>query len=409
MKKRLLIVALVLVAILTLGACTTGGGGGGAADEPATTAPATETPAGEDTPAAGGGENPNAADYTFIEPAGTQFDLITYYNSIDPAIDASSITRSMGGTVRVPDNPTTAMPKANGDWTIGFSVYNTFDDIGAQILDAMEAAAAEAGVKLLVNDASYDQNAQNAAIEQWIVQKVDGVILAPCDFHGVKDSLDKLEEAGIPVVTINAPLAGAADAMVMGDCLEQGEKAGIILMDHFNAEGTDIQGGTIVYQTLPFVHPNAILRVKGFVDLFDGYDINFIELTGDTIESHYGVFEGAMQANPDMIGAYGVYDSVTIGMMNASRSAGKHIPLTSVDNDRIILAGIYTGDILGSACYSATAPSWWSMNTMINLLNGVEVPGVLFYQTIAVVPDNVEEMFEHYFYPETLQEYLGNQ
>ena len=91
------------------------------------------------------------------------------------------------------------MPKADEKYKIGFSVYYTVDEVGSMILETMKAAAEEAGVELLVNDANYDQNAQNQAIEQWILQEVDGVILAPCDFTGVKTALDALEAANIPV------------------------------------------------------------------------------------------------------------------------------------------------------------------------------------------------------------------
>ncbi|GAG75567.1 unnamed protein product, partial [marine sediment metagenome] len=137
-----------------------------------------------------------------------------------------------------------------------------------------------AGVELLVNDANYDQNVQNQAIEQWILQEVDGVILAPADFTGVKTALDALEKANIPVVTLNAPLAGSTYAAVISDTVEQGTIAGELLEKALLAADIPMEG-PIVYQTLPFVHPNAATRAKGFVDVFTKYpDIEIIELTG---------------------------------------------------------------------------------------------------------------------------------
>ena len=144
------------------------------------------------------------------------FDLNAWY--ADVGVEANTTILSPGA-VKVPDEMTTAMPKADEKYTIGFSVYYTVDEVGAMILESMKAAAEEAGVELLVNDANYDQNAQNQAIEQWILQGVDGVILAPCDFTGVKTALDALEEANIPVVTLNAPLAGTTYAVIhFGHC-----------------------------------------------------------------------------------------------------------------------------------------------------------------------------------------------
>jgi ribose transport system substrate-binding protein len=347
--------------------------------------------------------NPNAADFTYVGDPDTVFDLNKWYG--DVGVEADVTIRS-AGAAKVPDVMTTAMPKAKEKYTIGFSVYYTVDEVGSMILESMKAAAEEAGVELLINDANYDQNAQNQAIEQWILQDVDGVILAPCDFTGVKTALDALEAAGIPVVTLNAPLAGSVDSLVIGDTVEQGAIAGALLEKALLDSGKEMKG-TIVYQTLPFVHPNAATRAKGFVDTFTKYpDIKIVELTGISPEEHYTAFDGALKAYPDMIGAWGLYSSATIGMMNAKTANNSDILLSSVDQDKPILKGIYDGIIVGTAAYSSIAPARWCMSQMVNLLNGAPIPGVLFYATKEITPDNVVDMFEYYYPGKTLQDYI---
>ena len=395
---RILVLGMCLVMLMGVAACggndngnTSNTGNGGA-----------ETSNSPDAPAV----NVNISDYTYIQPEGTKFDFNTYYNSKDATLNADISIRQTGGVVGVPDKMTTPMPKAKERYTIGFSVYYTVDEVGAMILDTMKAAAAEAGVELLVNDANYDQDAQNQAIEQWILQNVDGVILAPCDFTGVKAALDNLKAANIPVVTLNAPLAGEADSIVFSECVEQGFMAGQMLIDHLNAQGTPLVG-KVIFQTLPFVHPNAVTREIGFRNAFkDHPGIEIVMLTGISPEEHYIAFEGALLANPDMIGAWGLYSSATIGMMNAKLAANSPVPLTSIDNDKIILAGIKEGNIIGSACYSSIAPAWWTMTLMVNMLNGLTIPGTVMYENIAVTPTNVDAMFEHYYPGQTLADYM---
>jgi ribose transport system substrate-binding protein len=335
------------------------------------------------------------------------FDLNGWYEEV--GVDAN-VTIKSPGAVKVPDDMTTEMPKADEKYTIGFSVYYTVDEVGAMILESMKAAAEEAGVELLVNDANYDQNAQNQAIEQWILQGVDGVILAPCDFTGVKTALDALEKANIPVVTLNAPLAGNINAAVISDTVEQGTIAGELLEKALLGAGIPMNG-PIVYQTLPFVHPNAATRAKGFKDVFTKYpDIEIIELTGISPEEHFTAFDGAIKANPDMIGAWGLYSSATIGMLNAKKANGKDdLLLSSVDNDKPILAGIYNGEIVGTAAYSSIAPARWCMSEMVNLLNGAPIPGIVFYANMEVTEDNVESAFEHYYPGQTLQDYMAGE
>lgn len=367
-------------------------------EEPVAPAQPTDEPA---------NRNPNEADYTWVGDPNEVFDLNGWY--ADSGVDAN-VTIKSPGAVKVPDNVTTPMPKANKPYTIGFSVYYTVDEVGSMILESMKAAAKEAGVELLVNDANYDQNLQNQAIDQWILQGVDGVILAPADFTGVQTSLDALDKANIPVVTLNSPLAGGAYSIVTSDTVEQGEIAGKLLEQAILASGKPM-AGTIVYQTLPFVHPNAATRAKGFIDVFAQYpDVKIVELTGISPEEHYTAFDGAIKAYPDMIGAWGLYSSATIGMLNAKKANNRDdILLSSVDNDKPILAGIYNGEIVGTAAYSSIAPAWWSMTLIVNLLNGAPIPGVVFYENMEVTKDNVQAAFEHYYPGKTLQQFLDGE
>ncbi len=402
MKKLLAILVCVLM-VFGLFACAPQEAAAPAVT--ATAAPAAETAAPEATaaPEPAVPVNPNLAD---MVPFAQEWEINKYYN--DLGVDCNVTYTATGGVVNVPDKPATAMPKGNEAYKIGFSVYYTVDEVGAMLLDTMKACATEAGVELLVNDANYDQNAQNQAIEQWILDKVDGVILAPCDFYGVKGALDALKAAGIPVITLNPALAGEATSVVMSECTEQGAMAAKLLIDYLLANNIEMKG-TVVFQTLPFVHPNAATRAKGFKDAFIPYpDITIVELTGISPEDHYTAFEGAIASyGKDLIGAFGLYSSATIGMMNANKANKANIPLTSIDNDKVILEGIYNGEVLGSCCYSSTSPAFWCMSQMINLLNGCEIPAAMFYPNTNVTKDNVAEMFEFYYNGKTLADYIA--
>jgi len=347
--------------------------------------------------------NANVADFSYVGDVNAIFDLNGYYQQYGVEAKVNILN---AGAVKVPDDMTTAMPKATRKYTIGFAIFDTVDEVDSMILTSMKDAAKEAGVTLLVNDANYNQNTQDQAVQQWILQKVDGVILAPCDFTGVKASLDALAAANIPVVTLNAPLAGSAHATLMGDCVEQGKIAGELLERAMLASGKPMKG-TIVYQTLPFVHPNAATRAYGFKEVFKKYtDVKIVELTGISSEEHYTAFDGALKAYPDLIGAWGLYSAATIGMMNAAEAKGSKVLISSVDNDKPILAGIYNGTIVGSATYSAIAPAQWAMSEMVNLLNGAPIPGIIFYANMEVTIYNVEKAFTHYYPGKTLADYL---
>lgn len=351
-------------------------------------------------------EEQNVEDnFEYVTPAGTESDINTYYN--DLGIECDVTIRCSGGDVLWKGGGNVPLPEPKEKYTIGFSAYYTVDEVGAMYLEGIRDAAEEIGVELLINDADYDQDAQNQAIEQWILQGIDGVILSPCDFYGIKDALDALEEAGIPVITYDAPPnAGSIDAAVMYDAVEQGRLAGEALEAALLESGREMEG-TIYYGTLPFIHPNAVTRELGFKEVFAKYDgIEIKALTGESPEDHYTAFEGAIQAEPDMLGAWGLYSSATYGMMNAIGASGLDILLTSVDNDRVILEGIENGSVLGSACYSAIEGSRLSMMQMINLLNGEEIPGIIYQTNTMVTKENVAQMFEEYYNGATLADFM---
>jgi ABC-type sugar transport system substrate-binding protein len=352
------------------------------------------------TPSPAARANVNQADFRYAGDPNIVFDLNGYYAKVDVG---ANVTIREAGAVKVPDKMTTAMSRADRKYKIGFSIFYTLDEVDALILESMKIAANEAGVDLMVNDANYQQDAQDRAIEQWILEGVDGVILAPCDFTGVKTTLDALESAKVPVVTLNAPLAGNINAAVISDTVEQGTIAGELLEKTLLTSGIPMKG-KIVYQTLPFMHPNAATRARGFKDVFANYpDITLIELTGISAEDHFKAFDVAIKTNPEIIGAWGLYSSATIGMMNAKKANGSKIPLSSVDNDKLIMVGINKGEVIGTAAYSAAAPARWCVSEMVNLLNGAPIPGIVFYENLKVTKANVAEAFAHYYPGMTLE------
>ncbi|TIT96695.1 MAG: sugar ABC transporter substrate-binding protein, partial [Mesorhizobium sp.] len=73
-----------------------------------------------------------------------------------------------------------------------------------QINEGAQKAADAAGAKLVIFNANNVPSAQNDAIENYITQKVDGIILVAIDVNGVKPAITAAKAAGIPVIAIDA-------------------------------------------------------------------------------------------------------------------------------------------------------------------------------------------------------------
>ena len=96
-----------------------------------------------------------------------------------------------------------------------------------QINDGAKQAADKAGAKLVIFNANNQASAQNSAIEDYIAQKVDGIVLVAIDVNGVKPAITAAKNAGIPVVAIDARIPDGDNAAFIGvDNKGAGEEIG---------------------------------------------------------------------------------------------------------------------------------------------------------------------------------------
>ena len=75
-----------------------------------------------------------------------------------------------------------------------------------QINEGAQKAADAAGAKLVIFNANNEPAAQNSAIEAYIQQKVDGLIVVAIDVNGIMPAVKQAADANIPVVAIDAIL-----------------------------------------------------------------------------------------------------------------------------------------------------------------------------------------------------------
>lgn len=101
-----------------------------------------------------------------------------------------------------------------GQLVIGVSLLNLSNEFVVTLRDAMEAHAREMGVRLIVNDAQRSPERQVQQIETFIAQKVDAIVLNPCEVEASSPAVDKALAAGIPVVNVNSETKAVPSAFV---------------------------------------------------------------------------------------------------------------------------------------------------------------------------------------------------
>jgi len=106
------------------------------------------------------------------------------------------------------------------------ALFFTQMDAGAQ------KAAKAAGADLAIFNSNNDPTAQNNAIETYIQQKVDAILVVAIDVNGIKPAITEAKKAGIPVVTIDAIVDGDNDVQVGVDNKKVGTDIGKYTADY---------------------------------------------------------------------------------------------------------------------------------------------------------------------------------
>ena len=126
---------------------------------------------------------------------------------------------------------------------IGVSMMNLASEFIAMIHESLEAKGKELGVKLLVNDAQRSPERQVQQIESFIAQKVDAIILNPCEVEASSPAVAKALAAGIPIVNVNSETRDAPTAFVGS----RDEESARLAMDYIARRLSD-KGNAVMMQ-----------------------------------------------------------------------------------------------------------------------------------------------------------------
>src|SRR4051794_25372902 len=126
---------------------------------------------------------------------------------------------------------------------IGVSLLNVSNEFIVMVNRAMDAKAKQLGVELIVNDAQRSAERQVQQVESFIAQKVDAIILNPCEVEASSPAVEKALAAGIPVVNVNSETRTPPTAFVGS----RDEDAGRIAMEYI-AQRLGSKGNVLMMQ-----------------------------------------------------------------------------------------------------------------------------------------------------------------
>ena len=190
-----------------------------------------------------------------------------------------------------------------------------------QMNEGAQKAADEAGAELVIFNANDDPAAQNNAIETYIQQKVDGIVVVAIDVNGVMPAVEAASAAGIPVVAVDAILPEGPQKAQIG---VDNEAAGKTMGEFFlkDIAGKPAKLG-IVGALNSFIQN---IRQKGFEDVVKA-DANVTMagvVDGRNIQDNaLAAAENLITGNPDLTAIYATGEPALLGAIAAVESQGK--------------------------------------------------------------------------------------
>lgn len=194
--------------------------------------------------------------------------------------------------------------------------------------DSITSAAEADGNKTVVVDAQQDSTKQIQIIEDFIAQDVDAVFLNPVDRDAVAPALQKLKEAGIPVINFDSSVANLdlVDAYVATDNLQAGKLCAEAMIKDFP------EGGLIAVLNYP-ANSACLDREKGFLETIEGKGFE-VAATFDaegTVEKGQNITSDILQAHPDIVAIFSINDQAGMGAYAACTTSGANVSIYGVD------------------------------------------------------------------------------
>ncbi|RWQ44223.1 MAG: sugar ABC transporter substrate-binding protein [Mesorhizobium sp.] len=264
-----------------------------------------------------------------------------------------------------------------------------------QINEGAQKAADAAGAKLVIFNANNVPSAQNDAIENYITQKVDGIILVAIDVNGVKPAITAAKAAGIPVIAIDAQIPDGDNVAFIGvDNAKAGEDIGKFYADYVKSQ----MGGTakigIVGALNSFIQNQ---RLDGFKKAVtdSGLAITFLDtVDGQNVqETAMSASENLMTANPDMTTLYATGEPALLGAVSAVTSQGRtgDVKVFGWDLTKQVIQGIDDGWVAAVVQQDPAGEGKAAVEALTKLKKGETVEPIINIPVTIVTKDNVEQ------------------
>ena len=294
------------------------------------------------------------------------------------------------------DDDDTGTASGDEQYTIGVSLASPVIPLYVGMAEGMRDKAEELGVELSFTDANEDPVQQLDDVEDLIVQGVDGILISPIDAEAAIPAYENARASEITIMSIARNTDPEVEDSFIGSPWGQ---FGTQIAE-WTCERADGEGQVAMVKG-PAGASFVVDMEKGYKDYMSsecpGMEIVF-EANSDELTPDQGLAIGqdALTANPNLKAIYANNDDLADGAIKALEEQGGvgDVIVTGFDGTAGAVENIRKGD---QAMTIALRPYQWGqlgLETMVDALNGEEVPPLVEISTQLIDDENVKEITE---------------
>ena len=237
-----------------------------------------------------------------------------------------------------------------------------------------------------------DREQQIQVVENFISQRVDGMVLAPLDNRALVAPTERAIRARVPVVIIDSALKSDLPASYIST---DNYKGGQLGAQHLSK----ILGGkgNVILLRYQVGSASTEEREAGFMDEIKKHSgikvISQDQYAGATRDSAYKAAQNLFNRYKDVNGIFCPCEPVTIGVLMALKDIGKTgaVQLMGFDSGTQSVEGLKNGSVQGLVVQNPLKMGYLGVMTMVDHINKKKVPRRIDTGVQVVTPENMNQ------------------
>lgn len=280
------------------------------------------------------------------------------------------------------------------EYTIGVLPYSLTEETALQYIEGIKEVAEANDCSVLVTDCKGDGSTQLKAIEDFIVQGVDAILMQPVDTESAISAVDEAREAGIIVITYDNIIGTEYDATFLPDSSGGGAMSAEYLAQQMGEEGV-----AFVFTVPPFI-TSGVKVYTAQMETIDSYpNMSYVEEVCDVVdrEGIMSIVENVIQANEGKVGGMlGTFAEATMAELAACEAQGQdQVKIVSYECPAEVLESMANGSqIVGAVDFQPVLTGNMAMEGALTLLEGGTIEKENITPCILVTQEDAKEQLD---------------